>query len=72
LLIVSQGKKRLLPGSIKLALSQVHGGVWWRMVVCPFVNSHAGQEEAAAGGDQAGSVSGARWCMVAYGGVSLC
>jgi hypothetical protein len=23
----------------------VYGGVWWFMVVCPFVNSHAGQGE---------------------------
>jgi hypothetical protein len=39
-------------------------------VVCPFVNSRAEQEEAAAGGVQAGSGSGAWWCMVVYGGVS--
>ena len=35
LLIVTQSKERLLPGVVKLALSQVHGGVWWVMVVCP-------------------------------------
>jgi hypothetical protein len=35
LLIVTQSKKRLLPGVFKLALAQVHGGVWWFMVVCP-------------------------------------
>jgi hypothetical protein len=72
LLIVTQGKKRLLPGVIKLALSQVHGGVWWRMVVYPFVNSHAGRNDAAGEPASAPSaVSGARWCMVVYGGVSL-
>ena len=54
MLIVTQSKKRLLPGVFKLALAQVHGGVWWCMVVCPFVNSHAEQEAAAAGGVQAG------------------
>ena len=70
MLIVTQGKKGLLPGVVKLALSQVHGGVWWCVVVCPFVNSYAGQEKAAAGGGQAGSVSGAWWCMVVCGGVS--
>ena len=29
MLIVTQSKKRLLPGVFKLALAQVHGGVWW-------------------------------------------
>ena len=38
--------------------------------MCPFVNSHAGQQEAAAGSDQAGS--GAWWCMVVYGGLWWC
>ena len=40
------------------------------MVVCPFVNSHAGQQKAAAGSGQAGS--GAWWCMVVYGGLWWC
>jgi hypothetical protein len=48
----------------------VYGGVLWFMVVCPFVDSHAGQQKAAAGNDQSGS--GAWWCMVVYCGLWWC
>jgi hypothetical protein len=34
-----------------LLQSQVHNGVWWCMVVCPFVNSHAGHDGSAGGSE---------------------
>ncbi len=47
MLIVTQGKKRLLPGVVKLA--QVHGGVWWCIVVYGgvYISSDAGEAKKA-------------------------
>jgi hypothetical protein len=68
LLIVAQGT--VFPLLQQLQQPQVHPRVWWCMVVCPFVNCHAGHDGSAA--SAASAASGAWWCMVVYGGVSLC